>query len=96
MSTKTPEHRDLLVALADLSPRKVEKFAISMGVPMRILEESQVNHPNDVSRLKSDVLYWWIRNENASWEAVAKALEAKGVDEQNLAKSIRSKYGPGN
>ena len=93
MTFETPKHGDLLVALADLPPRKVEKFAIALGVPKNVVEESQINNPKDVYHVKSDALDWWIRNENASWEAIAKALEAKGVDERNLAKRIRSSHG---
>ena len=89
----TPKHGDLLVALADLPPGKVEKFTIALGVPKNVVEESQINNPKDIYRVKSDALDWWIRNENASWEAVAKALETKGVDERNLAKRIRSNRG---
>ena len=93
MTAETPKHGDLVAALADLPPRKVEKFAIALGVPKNVLEESQINHPKDIYRVKSDALDWWIRNENASWEAVTKALEAKGVDERNLARRIRSSHG---
>ena len=93
MSAETPKHGDLLAALADLPPRKVEKFAIALGVPKNVVEESQINNPKDIYRVKSDALDWWIRNDNASWEAVAKALETKGVDERNLAERIRSNHG---
>ena len=93
MTAETPKHGDLLAALADLPPRKVEKFAIALGVPKNVVEESQINNPKDIYRVKSDALDWWIRNKNVSWEAVARALEAKGVDERNLAKGIRSSRG---
>ena len=93
MTAETPKHGDLVVALADLPPRKVEKFTLALGVPKNVFEESQINNPKDIYRVKSDALDWWIRNENASWEAVAKALEAKGVDERNLAGRIRSSHG---
>ena len=93
MTAKTPKHGDLVAAVADLSPRKVEKFAIALGVPKNVVEESQINNPKDIDRVKLDALDWWIRNENASWEAIAKALEARGVDERNLAKRIRSSHG---
>ena len=93
MTAKTPKHGDLVAAVADLSPRKVEKFAIALGVPKNVVEESQINNPKDIDRVKLDALDWWIRNENASWEAIAKALEARGVDERNLAKRIRSSGG---
>ena len=93
MTAETPKHGDLVVALADLPPRKVEKFTVALGVPKNVVEESQINNPKDIYRVKSDALDWWIRNENASWEAVAKALEAKGVDERNLARRIRSSHG---
>ena len=93
MSAETPKHGDLLATLADLPPRKVEKFSIALGVPKNVVEESQINNPKDIYRVKSDALDWWIRNDNASWEAVAKALETKGVDERNLAERIRSNRG---
>ena len=93
MTAETPKHDDLLAALADLPPRKVEKFAIALGIPKNVVEESQINNPKDIYRVKSDALDWWIRNENASWEAIAKALETKGIDERNLARRIRSSHG---
>ena len=42
MTAETPKHGDLVAALADLPPRKVEKFAIALGVPKNVLEESQI------------------------------------------------------
>ena len=94
MSASTiPKHSDLLVALADLPPTKVERFAIALGVPNRVIEESQTSHPRSVYRMKSDALSWWVANEEASWEAVAAALEATGVDERNLAIQIRTSHG---
>lgn len=94
MSVETPKHGDLLAALADLPPSKVERFAIVLDVPKNVVEESKINHPHDcVYHVKSDALSWWIANETTSWEAVAKALEAKEVDERNLAKKIRSGHG---
>ena len=63
MTAETPKHGDLLAALADLPPRKVEKFAIALGVPKNVVEESQINNPKDIYRVKSDALDWWIRNE---------------------------------
>lgn len=94
MSTKATKHSDLLAVLADLPPSKVEEFVISLGVPKTIVEESQRNHPHDIYRVKSDALSWWLANDaEVSWDAVAKALEAKGVHEQSLAKRIRSSHG---
>ena len=89
----TLKRGDLLAALAELPPSKVERFAIALGVPKRVIEESQANHPREVHRMKSDALSWWVANEEASWEGVATALEATGVDERNLAKHIRSIHG---
>ena len=91
MSGETIKHGDLLFAVDTLSPQKVEKFAIALGVPKNIIETSQVNYPHDISRVKSDALEWWIRNEETSWEAVANALEK--VDERNLAKDIQRRHG---
>ena len=93
MSADASNHSDLLAALSKLPPSKVEKFAFALGVPKNVVEESRVNHPHDIFRVKSDALNWWIANEKTSWEAVAKALEAKGVDERNLSEGIRSRYG---
>ena len=93
MTAETPKHSDLLAALSDLPPSKVERFAFGLGVPKNVVEESQINNPKDIYRVKSDALDWWIRNENASWDSVAKALEAKGVDERNLAGRIRFSHG---
>ena len=74
-------------ALAELPPSKVEKFAIALGVPKKVIEETQTNYPRDVHRVLSS---WLIANEEgAAWEAVAAALEATGVDERNLARQIR-------
>ena len=95
MSASTPKlkHDVLVAALAELPPGKVERFAIALGVPRRIIETSQVNHPQDIYRVKLDALSWWIANKEASWDAVAKALETMGVDERNLATQIRSSHG---
>ena len=90
----TPKIGNLLAALADLPPTKVENFAVALGVPKRVVEESRVNHPSDICRVKSDSLSWWIANaEDLTWKAVAKALESPGVEERNLAKKIRTKQG---
>ena len=91
---QTPKHRDVLASLVDLPPTKVGNFAVALGVPKRVVEESRMNHPSDIYRVKSDSLSWWIANaEDLTWEAIAKALESPGVDERNLAKKIRTKQG---
>ena len=82
-----------MATLEELPPSKVERFAMALGVPKRVIQESQTNHPRDVYRVKSDALSWWVANKEASWDGVATALEATGVDEQNLAKHIRSIHG---
>ena len=82
---------DLLSALAELAPSKIERFATTLGVPKRVIEETEANHPRDVYRVLSDAMSWWIANEEEiSWEAVAAALEVTGVDERNLARQIRA------
>ena len=86
-------HDDLLTALVELPAKKVERFSLALGVPKRIIDEARENHPHDVSRIKSDAMSWWLANETASWDAVAKALETPGVDERNLARKIHSQYG---
>ena len=93
-SLTAPKIGDLLAALAYLPPKKVERFAITLRVPKRIVEESRVNHPSDISQIKSDALSWWIANaDDLTWEAIAKALESPGVEERNLAKKIRAENG---
>ena len=85
---------DLLVALVELPANKVENFSLALGVPKRIINEARENYPHEVGRVKSDAMSWWLANaDEISWDAVAKALETPGVDERNLAKKIRSKYG---
>ena len=88
------QYREFLAALAELPPTKVERFAIALGVPNRVIEESGLNHPGSIYRVKSDALKWWIRNaDDRTWEAIAKALESTEVEERNLAKKIRTKQG---
>ena len=85
--------RDLLAALVELPAKKVESFSLTLGVPKRIIDVARENHRHNVGRIKFDAMDWWLANETASWDAVARALEAPGVDERNLAREIRSKYG---
>ena len=73
--------RDLLAALVELPAKKVESFSLTLGVPKRIIDVARENHPHDVGRIKYDAMNWWLANETASWDAVARALEAPGVDE---------------
>jgi hypothetical protein len=87
------KHGDLWTALVELPARKVESFALALGVPQTIVDEARENHPHNVGRIKSDTMSWWLANETASWDAVATALESRGVDERNLSRKIRSKYG---
>ena len=90
----TLKHGDLLTALAELPATKVESFSIALGVPKRIVVEARENQRGNVYGIKSDVMSWWLANaEIISWDAVARALETPGVDERNLARRIRSKYG---
>ena len=86
-------HGDLLAALVELPAKKVEHFSITLGVPKRIIDEARENYPHNVGCIKSEALSWWLANETSSWDAVARALESPGVDERNLARKIRSKYG---
>ena len=92
MSVDTPKHDELLEALAELPADKVERFAIALGVPRNVVKESRMNNPHDIVLVKSDSLSWWIANKEPSWEAVARALETKTVDERNLAKQIRGVF----
>ena len=89
----TLNHGNLLAALVELPAKKVESFSLTLGVPKRIIDEARENHRGNVYRIKSDAMDWWLANETTSWDAVTTALETPGVDERNLAKKIRSKYG---
>ena len=92
--TPAPKLGDLLASLTDLPAPKVEQFAIVLGVPQGVVEESRVNHPGSIYHVKCDSLSWWIANaDDLTWDAVAKALESPGVGERNLAKKIRTKQG---
>ena len=86
-------YRDLWLELSGLPSTKVYSFCLALGVPKDSIDRFQVNNPNDISRVKADSLDWWTKNVEPSWEDVAKALENKEVDERNLAKTIRCKYG---
>ena len=87
---ETPDYHGLLAALTKLSPSKVERFAIALGVPQRVVEESRINNPRDICRVKADALSWWFANvEVRSWEVIAKALVE--VDERNMARSLKSR-----
>ena len=86
----TLKHGDLLAALAELPPMKLESFSVTLGVPKRIIDEARENYRGNVYRIKSDAMSWWLANaEIISWDAVARALESPGVDERNLAREIR-------
>ena len=86
-------YRDLWLELSGLPSTKVYSFCLALGVPKDSIDKFQLNNPKDISRVKADALDWWTKNVEPSWEDVAKALENKEVDECNLAKAIRCKYG---
>ena len=96
MAQSPPSCNALLRELAELSPTKVEVLSTALDVPKRVFEQSQINHPRDARRWKSEVVDWWVRNKDVSWEALAAALESPEVDERNLARQIRRRYSKGN
>ena len=93
MARSTPSCNALLRELTDFPPNKVEVLSTALDVPRRVFQQSQINHPREARRWKADVVDWWVRNKEVSWEALAAALESEEVDERNIARQIRSRYG---
>ena len=84
----TPKYDDLLAELTELPAYKVGDFAAALRFP-----QSQSYSPEEARKGLEDALKWWVEERHKdSWEAIAAALETEGVDEQCLAKQIRTKH----
>ena len=65
------------------------QLGVQLGLKPYKLEEFQAKHPRDVQNCKTEVLNWWLDNEeNTSWEKLAKAVEK---NHSVLAKKLREK-----
>ena len=65
------------------------KLGMQLGLKPFKLEEFHAKHYYDVQNCKTEVLNWWLHNEeNPSWEKLAQAVER---DHSVLAKILREK-----
>lgn len=72
-----------------LSPKEVEpelreitdpySLGVQLGVPPEDLERFERDYPHDVTRQRSQVITYWLRNSaDASWSTLASAVERVG------------------
>ena len=77
---------DVISALTGL--KDWEKLALHLGVPeskSRAIQQSRSQYPP-----LYEVIKYWMKTKNASWEGLAVALEQCGED--RIARSIKRKY----
>ena len=65
-------------------------LGLLLGVPPSELRRIELDFISNSERKKSEMLYWWLRNKQASWHDIVKALHESG--EHRLADTIREKY----
>ena len=53
------------------------QFGLQLGVPTQELEETEKNY-KDIARQRSEVIKYWDRNNECTWERVADAVKKLG------------------
>ena len=67
------------------------QFGLQLGMAPNDLQQIQGNHPGDISRQRSEVIIYWSRNFECTWEKVADALKKLG-GHGNLEKKLRQMH----
>ena len=66
-------------------------LGVNLGLQGHQLREIERTYRGEVNRCKSEVLDFWLRNnENPTWEAITKALDR--MQQQKVCHEIRKKY----
>ena len=92
MATKAPGLRisdlaDVLAALAEVT--KPYQLGIQLRIESSELKAIEKDYPRDVDRQKAEVIEHWLRNSpDASWTALASAVERMG-GQARLAETLR-------
>lgn len=64
-------------------------LGVHLGIPTNILDQIRKDHPNDVSRQKTEVVNYWLRNcDETTWSSLAIAIEELG-GHQKLVTRLR-------
>ena len=64
---------------AEIKAIKPYQLGVHLEVPPEDLERFEQEHPNDVTRQRTEVIKYWLRNiANATWSALATAVEKIG------------------
>ena len=71
------------------------QIGIQLGVSESRLHQIEADHRTSDRCLSEVIIFWLNGNTNAdiTWESLITALEASGVNEKGLAKSLIQKYG---
>ena len=71
------------------------QIGIQLGIGESRLHQIEADH-RTADRCLSEVIIFWLNgntNADVTWESLITALEASGVNEKGLAKSLIQKYG---
>ena len=68
------------------------KLGIHLGIPSADLKRFEKEHPNDITRQTIEVIEYWLQNhgDDASWEALARAVEKVPGGHTNVATRLRN------
>ena len=89
-----PALKDLLDHLGEVS--EWETLGIKLGIKKYKLEEISSERKGKMTLCKMDMFDYWLRsNVHASWEKIVIALEQMNNEYNDLAHSLRVKYGLG-
>ena len=64
------------------------QFGLHLGLDPNVLQLIERNHPGDVARQRSEVIVYWSRNYECTWEKVADTLRRMG-GHGNLERKLR-------
>ena len=90
---KPPELRVLLNELVDVR-RKWYDIGIQLNIPDEILEDISSACKDDYSLALRRLMQHWLKEiePRATWADLVKALRARAVNEQNLAKNLEERF----
>ena len=67
------------------------QFGLHLGMTPSALQLIERNHPGDVARQRTEVITYWSRNNECTWEKVADAVKRLGCY-GNLEKKLRQMH----
>ena len=91
--SQEPELKDLMEHVGSVIPAKWQEVGIQLGLKDRELKEMKSNMSNSKSCFQEVFALWeQTKRSEYTWNTLCEVLRSQHVNEEHLAKTIRSKF----